>query len=157
MGYGKLNTDGTLQSANLQHEGFVSLELFTKDENGNLYTHYQPDMVDGMYVADLAIIQTKALKEARKGLVAVIETHVQEAITAYNLAHSVMFENVHNCATYKDIETYPHKQFCLDIITFNATAWETGRTVEAQVLNGDFAMPTSEEFKAMLPTYNGVN
>jgi hypothetical protein len=54
MSFGKLNQDGTLSSANKQHEEFVSLDLFTKDNEGNYYEYYQSEMVDGMYVADEA-------------------------------------------------------------------------------------------------------
>jgi len=61
--YGKLNIDGTLSSANKQHEGFVSLELFDrKTEETKIFkntdvggifwyaTYYKE--VDGKYIVD---------------------------------------------------------------------------------------------------------
>ncbi len=56
-GYGKLNQDGTLSSRTKQADGWVSLDLFTKDEQDNYYEYYQSEMVDGMYVADTVKLQ----------------------------------------------------------------------------------------------------
>jgi len=63
MGYGKLNTDGTLKSANKQHEGFVSLELFEKKEDGSYYTYYLE--VDGRYVVDTVKEDAEAKEQAK--------------------------------------------------------------------------------------------
>jgi hypothetical protein len=54
-GYGKLNEDGTLQSSSVQYGGMVSLDLFTKDENGHYYQYYLIDRVANMYLPNLSI------------------------------------------------------------------------------------------------------
>ena len=49
MSYYKLNTDGTFQSANKQHEGFSPLSELTTKEDGSYYEFYNldgtPDLV----------------------------------------------------------------------------------------------------------------
>jgi len=83
MAYGKLNNDGTLSSANKQHEGFVSLGLFETKEDGSYYTYYLSEMVDGMYVPDMKLenadIEAEAIKQAKiaksKALDELVVTH----------------------------------------------------------------------------------
>ena len=60
-GYGKLNNDGTLSSRTKQAEGWVSLNKYTKQEDGSCYDYYRPDMVDGMYVPDTVKLDKLAL------------------------------------------------------------------------------------------------
>lgn len=57
VGYFKLNTDGTIQGANLQHDGFLSMESLAKDAEGKVFTYYEvtPD-ANGIYQADTAKI-----------------------------------------------------------------------------------------------------
>ncbi len=59
--FGKLDEKGRLLNRGKQADGWVSLDLFTKDENGNFYEYYQSEMsVDGMYVADTVKLQETA-------------------------------------------------------------------------------------------------
>jgi len=51
-GFRKLNTDGSLQSANKQYEGFISCDKFEVDSEGNEYPFYQLTMTDGIYLKD---------------------------------------------------------------------------------------------------------
>lgn len=61
-GHGKLDGDGYLKSRGTSKEGFVSLNLFTKDENGDYYKYYQLEMVDDMYISN----DEKILKVSNK-------------------------------------------------------------------------------------------
>lgn len=58
QGYFKLNEDGSLQTANKQHDGFESFDKLAKDSDGNLYSHYE--LVadgEGIYQANSTAIQ----------------------------------------------------------------------------------------------------
>ena len=61
MAYFKLNTDGTIQSANKQHEGFKPLSELTTKEDGSYYTFYledgTPDLVAAQASIDAKIAQ----------------------------------------------------------------------------------------------------
>ena len=62
MWYFKLNTDGTIQSANKQHEGFLSSDLLIMDGD-KPYSHYkQTPNAEGKYEADLVTIASKTQK-----------------------------------------------------------------------------------------------
>lgn len=64
MAYGKLNTDGTVQSANKQHDGFISFNQFQKDENGKFYPFYLKEKnAQGMYEPNKEKIE--ALKQEK--------------------------------------------------------------------------------------------
>ena len=73
MAYGKLNTDGTLISANTKiDDTFVSLDLFSKDENGDYYEFYNED-----YTPNFTRITQKAETKAKQEL----KTKAKESIT----------------------------------------------------------------------------
>lgn len=86
----------------------------------------------------------------------VVIDHIQEPITAYNETHGVSFGGPHNCANYKDHPTYSHAAFCISIWNFNVEVWESARASLTAILIAGEPYPTDEEFKVMLPVYNGV-
>jgi len=87
LGYGKLNIDGTLQSANKPHEGFVPLENFEKDIDGNYYNKYNqngtPDLVAIQADKDAEIAQTnlEALEATDKDMIRVAEDILNLLVT----------------------------------------------------------------------------
>ncbi len=64
--FGKLDEKGRLLNRGKQADGWVSLDLFTKDENDNFYAYYQSELVDGMYVPDVNKLNAQATTEAIK-------------------------------------------------------------------------------------------
>ena len=67
MSYYKLNTDGTIQSANTRHEGFSPLSELTTKEDGSYYEFYNldgtPDLVK---IAEAeATVQAQEAKQAK--------------------------------------------------------------------------------------------
>lgn len=75
VGYFKLNADGSIQSANKQHEGFESFDLLAKDTDGSLYDFYltTPD-IDGIYQADTVKIDSTSLALAKAAKLAQIDS-----------------------------------------------------------------------------------
>lgn len=86
----------------------------------------------------------------------IVEEHIQEPIDTYNLTHGLKFKDAHACSNYKENIHYPHHVFCGDIWMFNVGVWMIARNIQSDVSNGTIAQPTDEEFKAMLPIYNGT-
>lgn len=95
----------------------------------------------------------KTFEQVRQELTLEVDKYIQNEVDKYNKANGTLFANVHNCATYVLVDTYPHRQFCVDIINFNATVWEKTRSIEADVLAEKREMPTVEEFIAELPVF----
>ena len=67
MSYYKLNTDGTIQSANTRHEGFSPLSELTTKEYGSYYEFYNldgtPDLVK--IAQEEATVQAQVDKQAK--------------------------------------------------------------------------------------------
>ena len=67
MSYYKLNTDGTIQSANTRHEGFSPLSELTTKEDGSYYEFYNldgtPDLVK--IAQEEATVQAQVDKQAK--------------------------------------------------------------------------------------------
>ncbi len=45
----------------------------------------------------------------------IVEAHIQEPITAYNLANGVKFSDAHNCETWSRDDAYEHQLFCIAV------------------------------------------
>ncbi len=155
-GYGKLNVDGTLSSANVQHEGFVSLDKFTKDENGNYYEYYQLEMVDGMYVPNMILLQKEYKKTKIQSFTNETETYIQKEVLKYDEANGTAFKDVHSCANYKDAMSYTHQPFCAAIWEWQITVWQKARTIQEDVVTQKRVEPSIKEFKNELPNFVGV-
>ena len=65
MAYYKLNTNGTFQSANKQHEGFKPLSELTTKEDGSYYTYYNLDGTPDL-VAEQEAYLTKLEEEVKQ-------------------------------------------------------------------------------------------
>jgi len=103
----------------------------------------------------LKIDKNKQLLILKSKMTIEVEKHIQNEVDKYNKANGTLFASVHNCATYVLVETYPHRQFCVDIVNFNAKVWERARSIEADVVSEKREMPSIEEFIAELPVFNG--
>lgn len=85
-----------------------------------------------------------------------VTTLIQSQVDAYNQAHGLAFDSVHNCESYSRVDGYTHQQFCIDVWNWNVAAWEAARAILADVEAGERDMPTVAEFLADLPVYEGV-
>lgn len=99
------------------------------------------------------IPQEELLNKAKEEMMKAVEDLIQSEITKYNDANMVAFKNIDACAKYTNIPTYTHYQFCIDVITWQTTVWETARKIQSDVLGGLRTMPTLDEFKEELPKY----
>lgn len=95
----------------------------------------------------------KTPEQVKQELALEVDKYIQNEVDKYNKANGTLFASVHNCATYVLVDTYPHRQFCIDIVNFNAIVWEKARSIEADVLAEKREMPTIEEFIAELPIF----
>lgn len=102
----------------------------------------------------IGIDMVSTINQARADMVKAIEAHIQIPINDYNKANNTLFESVHNCATYLNVPTYTHYEFCEKIVKFNVDVWEKGRSIEAEVLAGIRPMPTLDELIDELPVFN---
>ena len=71
--YYKLNTDGTIQSANKQHEGFMPLSGLETKEDGSYYEFYNLDGTPDL-VAEQASIDAKIAQEAKQAKLEALAT-----------------------------------------------------------------------------------
>lgn len=95
----------------------------------------------------------KTPEQIKQELTLEVDKYLKKEIDKYNKTNGTLFASVHNCATYVLVDTYPHRQFCVDIINFNAAVWEKARSIEYDVLAEKREMPTVEEFIAELPVF----
>jgi hypothetical protein len=83
----------------------------------------------------------------------IVTERIQAEVDAYNKANGVSFDNVHNCKSYADDETYEHYQFCYDVWQWNKQVWSTLRQILRDVVTGVTPPPDEEEFVGMLPVF----
>ena len=96
----------------------------------------------------------KAREEVvKKQFTQIVENYIQKELDKYNKVNGTLFEKIHNCAAYKDISTYPHQQFCIDILEWNAEVWETARGILYDVKTGVRSEPTVDDFIDELPEF----
>lgn len=100
--------------------------------------------------------EAEILERRIQKVTAAVTSLVHSQVAAYNQAHGIAFENVHNCESYSRAEGYTHRQFCLDVWAWNVAVWEAARAILADVESGDRSMPTVAELLAELPVYEGV-
>lgn len=143
MGYGKLNEDGTLISSTLQHDGMINLNLFAKDENGNFFSYYLPNMIYGMYQPDVDKITAEAEKTTIahfKGLYLGVVNEKLAELDYDSLATVKLWEGD---ATF-GAEATAILDWYKSIITYNYDLLNAG------------TVPTDEEYIAAIPAYVGV-
>ena len=99
------------------------------------------------------LIEYNEIQEAITTGEMLIEKYIQSYINTYNSNNGVKFNNVHNCANYKDELGYTHQVFCLKVWNFNIQVWEAGRLIQSDIISGNSPIPTKEEFKMMLPKW----
>lgn len=133
------------------------LEYYELDEDGNRYSIYKDEKVDGVYVPDIEAINFKAQQEQinkiKTDIVNAIDGYIQLEIDKYNNANNVLFKNVDSCMKYTAVPSYIHYQFCVDIIVWTPKVWEKAREIEMDILNGLREIPTIEELLSELPTF----
>ena len=99
-------------------------------------------------------IQIKAQSAVlKKELTKAVDIYIQSVINQYNKENGTVFEKVHNCVAYKDIPTYPHQEFCNKVLLWNATVWESARSIELDVGKGLRPIPIVQELISELPKY----
>ena len=150
----KINQDGTVArgSGTAVPDGFnIDFSLIQLDEDGNFYKFYNQDGTP-----DIDKCNTKSLEDLVEAGEVVVKQYVQDVVNDYNKTHNIKFENVYNCAVYKDIDDYEHQQFCIDVLAFNAAVWQKAREIQVDIVEGNIETPTDEEFRNMLPAYDGV-
>lgn len=113
---------------------------------------------DGAITAPQGLVEQLAneqLEQAKANLVSTVDAYIQITVDAYNKANGTLFASVHNCATYINVPTYIHYEFCVDVVKFNADVWEKARAIEADVLAGLRPMPTAKKLVVELPVFEG--
>jgi len=100
-----------------------------------------------------AIREDEKRKESIKFFTSFVENYIYEPIKNYNEANGTLFESVHNCATYMPVENYPHRDFCIKAVNFNANVWETARVLEKDITDNNKPIPTEEELALQLPKF----
>jgi hypothetical protein len=106
---------------------------------------------EGQEAEYLAKKQEQETKAKVQEVTGIIDQYIQAKVDEYNMKNGTLFEKVHNCVAYKDIEGYAHQKFCQDVLVWNAQVWETARQVQVDVLTGVRQEPTEEELLAELP------
>ena len=144
LGYFKLNADGSIQSANKQHEGFESLDLLAKDTDGKVFKYYNLtiDATSGKYEPDTVKNEAETLELAVQGFTKKTTEFIQARVDEYNLANGTKFDNVHNCESYSRTVGYTHQIFCAQVWTWNVAVWEAVRAITT--------IPTDIEFQDTL-------
>ena len=99
------------------------------------------------------VIQKALMESLKKDMTKAVDGYIQNEVNKYNKANGTMFEKVHNCAAYVGVATYSHQQFCIDILSFNASVWDKARSVEAEVIAGLRVPPAKEELLSELPVF----
>ena len=160
MGYFKLNTDGTIQSANKQHDGFESFDLLAKDSNGNFHKHYLQtiDATSGKYEPDVAKNtddNTKTLLATYNGFV---DKLIADEVIIFNATNGTAFTHVDGFAKYTTNQAYTIYAVCSDFVLWVDTVWAKVREIKASVLAGTKfnatwtnVVPTEAEFLTELP------
>jgi len=141
QGFAKLNTDGTLSSANKQHEGFVSLELFERSEDGSFYTYYNDD-----FTVDVE----KEMAEDKANTLQAMESAIQSHIDAQ--AKKLGYDNIGSIGKYLGYDN-PFRTECEKLGVFNSNCWIKSFEVQTQVEGGEIPMPTVDELITMMPEY----
>jgi hypothetical protein len=122
-------------------------QVYDADGNKVYYTVTKAEQ-EAEYLAKKQEQETKAKVQEVTGI---IDQYIQAKVDEYNMKNGTLFEKVHNCVAYKDIEGYAHQKFCQDVLVWNAQVWETARQVQVDVLTGVRQEPTEEELLAELP------
>jgi hypothetical protein len=80
-------------------------------------------------------------------ITAEVTRYVQDVVDTYNIMYGTKFKDVHSCSTYKDIESYSHREFCAGVVAFNAAVWDAARAAESMLVNIEYLLHA-------LPKYN---
>ena len=142
MSYYKLNTDGTFQSANKQHEGFKPLSELATKEDGSYYTYYNLDGTPDL-VAEQEAYLTKLVADGES----LVETYIQAKVDALNAELGTKFGNIHNVANYMYSSAYPHALRCKELWEWNERVWMKARAEQANAVTNGL---TADEFIAIL-------
>jgi len=129
-----------------------NIGLLPVDDSGSLYKYYLKDS-EGNYLPDFDRINKEILEVTIRDGERIVKEHVQKVIDDYNEANGIRLESIVNCTLYKDDSSYPHQQFCIDVLAFNAECWVKARKTQEDILSGSISLPTEEEFIAMLPVF----
>jgi len=84
--------------------------------NGNYYRRYEVRTMNETQIQ-------RRLDKKREEMVKVVEQYVQDVVDGYNKDNGTLFESVHNCATYVNVDGYTHQAFCKAVVEFNAKVW----------------------------------
>jgi hypothetical protein len=152
MGYGKLNEDGTLQSASLQHDGMVSLDLFAKDENGKFYSVYLLTPVAGVYQPDMTALNISAVKSNFAHFHTLAEKHINDAVIAYDKANYTTYRKIESFTKYNHNSSHPRYIVAMDFLDKANLVWDAVVIMRDAYLADTSIVPTDEEFIANLPS-----
>ena len=129
----------------------VPENLLTLKENGDYEKHYKADMSLDTVTIDAENIATVITQGE-----AVVDGLIQGQIDTYNTAHGTKFRSVDSCDKFIRRVSYPHNQFCSDIVNYAIDIWEVARAIQDGLIADIPPNPTEEEFIALLPPYSGV-
>ena len=87
---------------------------------------------------------------------AVVDGLIQGQIERYNNLHGTKFRSVDSCYKFLKKGSYPHYNFCNDIVDYAIEIWEVARAIQEGLIAGIPPNPTEEEFIVLLPAYSGV-
>ena len=118
-------------------------------------------MEEGNIIADYDPNHGKTEDQIYQELVinaeSIVKSYIQSNIDAYNKSNGTNFESVYNCNIYTNQDDYPHQQFCIDIVAFNAQVWNAARQLQISIGLGETVQPeTEEDFISHFPVYSGT-
>jgi hypothetical protein len=126
--------------------------------NGGTLIEQQPSeahvFINGSWQLDEQL-QAQQQREYRNKCVDAVSAYIQAEVDNYNETNEVAFDNVHNCKSYADDETYEHYAFCSSVWEWNKDVWTTARGILADVKAGTREIHTVDELIAELPVFNG--
>lgn len=93
------------------------------------------------------------LEVTKKSFIKAVDAYIQNTIDTYNKDNGVLFTNIYNCIAYIGVDTYEHQQFCIDVVNWNAAVWSAARALELDIISERIAIPSTDEFITLLPTY----
>ena len=143
-----------------EYEAVINTELPVYNKYAQMCVELEPELrVDGKHYKRYEVQDKtgetliQGMEKLKLDMSKAVDGYIQNVVDTYNRENGTMFEKVHNCTAYKDITTYSHRQFCIDVLEFNANVWDTARSIEADVAAGLRPMPTVDELLAELPVF----
>ena len=127
--------------------GIIPKDELVLKEDGNIFTSYLDNKVDGKYQPDLVAEQEAYLTKLVADGETLVETYIQAKVDALNTELGTKFGNIHNVANYMYSSAYPHALRCKELWEWNERVWMKARAEQANAVTNGL---TADEFIAIL-------